>query len=307
MANELTLVDKVDRLKEFLDKRMEQLAKALPANTMEPHHFARVVVTLCQRNLNLLECDKASLLGAVMQSAQLGLSPDPVLGEAWFVPFKGIVQFIPGYKGLVKLAWQSGQVSKIAARVVRAGDLFEYEYGLKEKLIHKPTAPLTAELSHVYAVVKIKGGDVNFTVMTRQEVDAIKARSPAARKGGSPWHTDYDAMAMKTVLRRQCKTMPTSVAPRLQRALALDEQAENGLKQHLSKEFADGNEEKESDESGEDFGALDEGGSGESGEASQGTRVVTQSPRQRGDRGVPGKLSDDEQALADAAREAESK
>ncbi len=305
MSNELTLVDRIDRLKEFLDKRMGQLAKALPANTMEPHHFARVVVTLCQRNLNLLECDKASLLGSVMQSAQLGLSPDPVLGEAWFVPFKGIVQFIPGYKGLVKLAWQSGQVSKIAARIVRQGDVFEYEYGLKEKLIHKPTAPLTAAMTHVYAVVKIKGGDVNFTVMTREEVDAIKARSPASRKPGTPWHTDYDAMAMKTVLRRQCKTIPTSVSPRLQRALALDELAENGLKQHMGTEFKDGNEEKETDEGQDYFGALDEGGSEQGRETSQGTGVVTQSPGQRGDRGVSGKLSDEEQALADAARQAE--
>lgn len=234
----LTTKDRGAELQKILDARMVQIAKALPPGTMTPDHFARVVLTLCGKNPRLMECNGASLIGAVMQSAQLGLSPDPVLGEAWFVPFKGVVTFIPGYKGLIKLAYQSEQVAKLAARVVREGDEFDFEYGLREKLAHRPKSAPTDTMTHVYATMKIKGGDVNFLVMTRDEVEAVRKRSPAVRAGKStPWDTDYEAMAMKTALRRLCKLGPSSVSPRLQQALALDELAEHGLRQNLAEPF----------------------------------------------------------------------
>lgn len=256
----LTTKDRVTDLQRMLDARMVQIAKALPANTMEPTHFARVVVTLCAKNPRLMECNTASLLGAVMQSAQLGLSPDPVLGEAWFVPFKGVVTFIPGYKGLIKLAYQSEQIAKVASHVVREGDAFDYEYGLREKLSHKPNSSPVAAMTHAYATMKIKGGDVNFLVMTRDEIDAVRKRSPAVRAGKStPWDTDFEAMAQKTVLRRLCKIGPASVAPRLQRALALDEQAEHGLRQNLADPFlAVGEKSPDAEWTDEDEKALSE-------------------------------------------------
>lgn len=231
----ITLADKSKRVQVLLDQRMGEIAKALPASVMTADRFARVVLTLCMRNPSLYDCRPATLLGAVMQSAQLGLSPDPVLGEAWFVPFKGEVQFIPGYKGLVKLAWQSGMLSKISARVVREGDRFDYGYGLDEKLVHLPMSGLDAPLTYVYAIAKISGSEEPmFDVMTREAVDRIKARSPSARGGRSPWTSDYDEMAKKTVLRRLCKLLPTSTdrAAPMQKAAALDERAELGLRQH---------------------------------------------------------------------------
>ena len=147
----LTLKDRGAELQKILDARMVQIAKALPPGTMTPDHFARVVLTLCGKNPRLMECNGASLIGAVMQSAQLGLSPDPVLGEAWFVPFKGVVTFIPGYKGLIKLAYQSEQVAKVSAHVVRDGDAFDYEYGLREKLSHRPANDPDRPMTHAYA------------------------------------------------------------------------------------------------------------------------------------------------------------
>lgn len=234
----LTTKDRGAELQKILDARMVQIAKALPPGTMTPDHFARVVLTLCGKNPRLMECNGASLIGAVMQSAQLGLSPDPVLGEAWFVPFKGVVTFIPGYKGLIKLAYQSEQVAKVSAHVVRDGDAFDFEYGLREKLSHRPANDPARPMTHVYATMKIKGGDTNFLVMSKQEVDDVRKRSPAVRAGKStPWDTDYEAMAMKTALRRLCKLGPASVAPRLQQAVALDELAEHGLRQNLADPF----------------------------------------------------------------------
>ncbi len=249
MANELTLRDKATNLQRILDERMVQIARSLPPGTMSADYFSRVVLTLCQKNPALMDANLPSLLGAVMQSAQLGLSPDSVLGEAYFLPFKGVVQFVPGYRGLIKLAYQSEQIAKISARVVREGDDFSFAYGIKEKLVHVPKAQLSAPVTHVYASAKIKRGDTNFLVMTKEEIEAVRARSPSARSGRStPWTTDPEAMAQKTVLRRLCKFLPTSVSPPFQRALALDELAENGLKQHLGKEFGAPDEQQEDTE-----------------------------------------------------------
>lgn len=237
----MTLKSKNEALEKHLQLRMVEIAKALPSDTMKPEHFARTVLTLCGKNPKLLDCvtthaGLASLLGSVMQAAQLGLAPDPVLGEAWFVPFKGVVQFIPGYKGLTKLAWQSGQVAKISARIVRDGDKFELEYGLREKLKHVPAGDASKPMTHVYATLLTHGSrDPLFVCLTRAEVDAIKARSPAVRaRVSTPWDSDYEAMALKSAIRRVCKLAPMStVNQNLQHALALDEQAEHGLKQNL--------------------------------------------------------------------------
>ena len=168
-----------------------------------------------------------------MTCAQLGLEPGP-LGHAYLVPFKDHVreckdrrncscrtevQFIPGYRGLVELARRSGQVQSVQARVVYHGDEFVYAYGLNPRLDHTPSGKLDG-VTHVYAVIRYKDGGVDFDVMTKAEVDAVRQRSKASTSG--PWVTDYPEMAKKTVLKRLLKTAPMSVE--YQQAVAQDEQ-----------------------------------------------------------------------------------
>lgn len=232
----MTLASRSQDLKRYLDERTAEIAAALPSSTLTPDHFKRVVLTLCARNTDLMtKCDKGSLIRAIMESAQLGLKPDIVLGEAWFVPFKGQVQLIPGYKGLVKLAWQSDRLARIAARPVFEGDAFDFEYGLEESLTHRP-AFASDKLTHVYSVAKIKGGETMFHIMTIAEVMEVKARSPAGNSKFSPWNTgDFNAMALKSTLRRLCKLLPMSTTDtRLAAAIDHDMRAEHGLKQHFS-------------------------------------------------------------------------
>jgi recombinational DNA repair protein RecT len=77
------------------------------------------------------------------------------------------------------------------------------------------------ELRFVYAVAKLKDGGTQFDVMSKVEIDKIRARSKAGNFG--PWKTDYDEMAKKTVIRRLFKYLPVSVE--MQRAVGLDEHA----------------------------------------------------------------------------------
>lgn len=221
--------DKIGTIRMLLEKSKTQISVALPKH-LSADRMLRVAMTSIQRTPELLACNQASLIGAVIQAAQLGLEPDGVLGHAYLVPYKESCQLIVGYKGLIDLARRSGQISTIYARVVYSKDQFEYSYGLEERLLHVPTREEDpGEILYAYAVIKMKDGGIQFDVMNRREIEAIRTRSPAGRKG--PWITDYAEMAKKTVLRRVCKMAPLSVE--VARAVALDERADLGLPQQL--------------------------------------------------------------------------
>lgn len=230
----------VDRVRDLLNRSKDSLAMALPRH-IKPEYMIRVALTEVQRNPALLECNPRSLIGAIFQCAQLGLSLDAQLGQAFLVPYKQNITLIPGYRGLIQLALRSGRVQAITARVVRKGDLFEWEEGSSPRIVHKPklvtkidTAHLDAEFVAVYAVAYMKGGGLpQFAVMSRAQVQAIRARSAAGNKG--PWVTDPEAMWRKTPTRQLCKWLPmeTDRAAAMVQAVTLDEQAEAGLDQKL--------------------------------------------------------------------------
>lgn len=223
------LSKKMDNVRALLERSKSQIALALPRH-LSADRMLRIAMTSIRRTPKLASCSQTSLLGAVMQSAQLGLEPDGVLGHAYLVPFKDDVQLIIGYKGLIDLARRSGQLSTIFARVVHAADAFEFAYGLSERLEHIPSRDKDpGEVVAVYAVARLKDGGQQFEVMTKREVDEVRKQSRAADDG--PWVTHYEAMALKTVLRRLCKMLPASVE--LARAVSLDERADLGLPQQL--------------------------------------------------------------------------
>ncbi len=124
---------------------------------------------------------------------------------------------------------RSERVSHIMAHAAFDGDEFEFEFGLDEKLIHRPTALVRTEdkMTHVYAIVFLKNGGKLFDVMGRGEVDLIRNSSKAGNSG--PWKTHYPEMARKTVIRRLFKYTPISIE--LERAIGLDELADAGENQ----------------------------------------------------------------------------
>ncbi|WP_137010114.1 recombination protein RecT [Aquitalea aquatilis] len=210
-----------------------QMALALPKH-MTSDRLARIALTEIRKVPALARCEQTSFLGAIMQCAQLGLEPGGALGHAYLLPFenrrKGIteVQFIVGYRGMIDLARRSGQIVSLAARAVYQNDKFSYQYGLHEDLQHVPCengepGPLT----HVYAVARLKDGGIQFEVMSRLEVEKVRAQSKAGNNG--PWVSHFDEMAKKTVIRRLFKYLPVSIE--LQQAVGLDERADAGQTQ----------------------------------------------------------------------------
>lgn len=232
---------RVQMVRDLLSRSKDQIATALPRH-LTSDRMLRIVMTSVQRQPKLLECEPKSLIAAVIQCAQLGLEPDGVLGHAYLVPFnnrrKNVteVQFIPGYKGLIDLARRSGLLSTIYARVVREKDIFDFEFGLEDRLRHVPSAlEDPGEMVAVYAVCKMRDGGVQFEVMRKWEIDRIRARSKSS--GDGPWVTDYEEMAKKTVLKRLCKMLPSSVErDQLHKAIGFDELHEAGKSQMLAAE-----------------------------------------------------------------------
>lgn len=206
----------------------------------------RMTLITVTRNKDLLNCTPASLMGAMLQCAQLRLEPGP-LGLAYFVPFwnkkrqppRQEVQFIAGYKGLLTLARRSGEIATVLPQIVYEGDEFSYGYGTKPFVHHLPTSPLRNEqnlkkrrdgITHFYSVITMKDENFQFEVMTANEVRLHRDRfSKAAEEG--PWVTNIEEMGMKTTLRKVCKFCPSSTE--LQTAIALDEMAEAQISQQL--------------------------------------------------------------------------
>lgn len=130
------------------------------------------------------------------------------MNQAYLIPYGNQCQFQLGYKGLIDLAYRSGEISTIGAEAVHENDTFEYELGLESKLVHKPLikgdrGPVIA----YYAYWRGKDGGYGFSVMSKDDIDA-HARKYSKSVGNGPWVTSYDEMAKKTVLKRVLKYAP---------------------------------------------------------------------------------------------------
>lgn len=198
---------------------------------------------MIRQSPKLQRCRPESLLGALMTSAQLGLEPGP-LGEAYLVPYGEQVTFIPGYRGLLKLAWNSGQLKHISARVVHDADLFDYAYGLHPDLTHKPARGDRGAITDVYACAVLLDGGAEFEVLSVADVESVRTRSRAAKDG--PWVTDWEAMARKTAVRQLAKWLP--MATTLTRAIV----AEGSVRTELDPEVLDTFDAEQLDEPAED-------------------------------------------------------
>lgn len=224
----------------FLETYKGEISRALPKH-MTADRMARIALTEFRKTPALMKCDPATLFGAVIQCAQLGLEPGGTMGHAYLIPFENRkrgttdVQFIVGYRGMLDLARRSGQIISISAREVCANDKFTYRYGIDETIEHIPADGERGDLTHVYAVAKLKDGGTQFEVLTRRQIEEIRNGSQGYKtaikfdRKDSPWISHFVEMAKKTAIRRLFKYLPVSIE--IQRAVGLDEAAEEGFSQ----------------------------------------------------------------------------
>jgi recombination protein RecT len=220
-----TSVDPYRKAQSYLKAMLPAISEALPKSRgMDAERLSRITLTTLKTNPKLLECSIESLLGAVLQSAQLGLEPN-LMNQCYFIPYKGQVSFQIGYKGLIDLVTRSGQVISIVAQEVCQGDQFHFEYGRNEQLTHVP-APFQkrGEPIAYYAYAHLKNGGFVFQVMSVDEIKKIRddhSISYKFDKNNSIWAKHWESMALKTVIKRLIKYLPISVES--QAAVSYDE------------------------------------------------------------------------------------
>lgn len=175
--------------------------------------------------------NKPSLWSAMVNIASVGLSLNPAKKQAYLVPRKGMVCFDPSYMGMCDLATMSGSIKWVQAYIVYSNDDF-VDNGAGERPTHKYNAFARkadrGEFAGVYCVAKTADGDYLTTVMPAEDVNGIMNRSEAVKSGSfSPWKTDFEEMAKKSVVRRAFKMWPkTKDSERLERAIALSNENE---------------------------------------------------------------------------------
>lgn len=220
-------VSPVSNLRSLLEKASGEIEKALPKH-LTPERMIRAAITAFQVTPALQECSALSIVGCVIQASQLGLELSGQLGQSWMVPYgnkhtgQKEAQFQIGWRGYIRLAFNSGLVSYFNAHEVHEADFFDYEYGTDQYLRHKP--PKNGERGQVigfYASIRLKDGAADFEVMSMADMLAHKKRHAKSDKF---WGPHFVEMAKKTVIRRLAKRVPVSAE--LSQAATEDESRE---------------------------------------------------------------------------------
>jgi recombinase, phage recT family len=234
-----------------------EIARALPS-VITPERFTRMALNALNNTPKLAECTQMSFLGALMNAAQLGLEPNTPLGQAYLIPYKnkGVLecQFQIGYKGLLDLVYRNDMVQTVQAQVVYENDEFHYCLGLNGELNHVPTLKERGKPIAFYALFKLDNGGYGFEVMSKQDMDTFAQKySKGISSSYSPWNTNYEDMAKKTVIKRVLKYAPLKTD--FQRALSNDET----IKTQFAVDMSEVEPETIIDmEEGEDFETVDE-------------------------------------------------
>lgn len=222
-------VQSAGTLRGLLELQKAQIAEVLPKH-LTAERMAKLVLIAANRQPKILQCSQESVLRAVMGAAELGLDISGTLGEAYLVPYGNECQLIIGYKGLAKLARQSGELRRIEAEVVYEHDHFDFEKGTTLRLSFKPNLGDRGKPIGAYALVEFADGGIQTEWMPASEIDKVRRASKAS--GAGPWKDWTDEMWRKTAFRRLAKWLPLS-SEKFARAVELSD-AEVDLSAHRS-------------------------------------------------------------------------
>ena len=227
----------------LLELNRDAIRQALP-KTVKADRFLRVCLNSIARNPDLQKCTASSLYAGIMQSAQFGLEIG-LMNQAHLVPYwnnenrRYEAQFQIGYLGLRDLAERYGDVVDGDAQAVYEKDFFEYEQGNSPSITHRPSKDQERGMVlHFYCWAQPKNGKLKVAVMSSKEVEAHRDRFVRKKKDGEfgpAWTITFEAMALKTVIRKCYKLLARS--PELREAIALDEMQEINIPQHLGLEL----------------------------------------------------------------------
>lgn len=187
--------------------------------------FVTSLTSLMANSPQLQECDALTVMYAAIKATSLGLPFDPNLGQAYCIPYdnrrKGVkeAQFQMGYKGFIQLALRTGQFARLNVTDVREGELREWDVLTGDLRLTADPDRETKPIIGYAAYFRLTNGFEKSLYWPREKCErhALRysqtfASKNAYVKQSSKWTTDFDAMAMKTVLKQLLsKYAPMSV------------------------------------------------------------------------------------------------
>lgn len=189
-----------------------------------------------------------SVILALHNLAATGLTLNPAYGYAYLVPRDGAIVLDISYKGLLKIATDTGSIAWGRADVVYEADEFIYHgpAGAPTHKNHNPFRKDKGEIVGVYCIAKTKEGDILTEIMDRDEIEKIRSKSSAysRTKNGQhtpsgPWVDWFNQMAKKAIIKRAQNTWPkTATSERLQDAIQIANESEGGYNLESDEEKA---------------------------------------------------------------------
>ncbi len=212
----------------MIEDRKELYAGMIPSR-YDVNRFISASLMAIQMNPKLQQCSAKSVLKAIGECARYGLEPNSPLSEAALVPYGNRVEFLIEYRGLLKLAWNSGLIKCIEYDKICENDTYEYTKGFNSNFVHKPL--LVGDRGQTiayYSYAEMVGGGHAMVLMSTDEIKAHgKQFSKSYAFKSSPWQTDFDAMAVKTVIRqlldKKCPKGNSSEAKLMQEAVHFED------------------------------------------------------------------------------------
>lgn len=188
--------------------------------------FMSSVISVANGNPQLRNSEPMSIIGAAMVAATMQLQVIPTLGQCYIIPYGKKAQFQVGYLGLLQLCQRSGQFKKILAAPVHEGEYVSGDEFDEEYVFDKKQKKSDKVIGYMAKFELLNG----FTKVAYWDIEKVKAHatkfSQAFRAGfNSPWKSDFDAMAQKTVLKSILKFAPKSIE--MQNAVTFDQSVIN--------------------------------------------------------------------------------
>ena len=184
--------------------------------------FMSSVISVANGNPQLRKAEPMSIIGAAMVAATMQLQVIPTLGQCYIIPYGSKAQFQVGYLGLLQLCQRSGQFKKILAAPVHEGEYISGDEFDEDYVFDRKQRKSDKVIGYMAKFELLNG----FTKVAYWDIEKVKSHatkfSQAFRSGfNSPWKSDFDAMAMKTVMKSILKYAPKSIE--MQNAVTFDQ------------------------------------------------------------------------------------
>lgn len=212
----------------------ERLTELLGRNTAA---FTTSVIQIASQNDMLAKADPSSILNAAMTATTLNLPLNNSIGHAYIVPFnekqkdgtyKVKAQFILGFKGLKQLAIRSGQFQELYAKEVYEGQRIDdnsfvgYHFDWSKKSSDK--------IIGYASYFRLNNGFESLYYMSAEDAEKHgKKFSQTFKKGFGLWKTDFEKMAIKTVIKLHLNAGEAPLSIDMQKGINADQAVINDL------------------------------------------------------------------------------